>query len=58
VLFVHGITTSCLEVGAIAHRMVERGRRVMALVSNAFDNLICLIISSLTITGSMGRRLH
>jgi alpha-beta hydrolase superfamily lysophospholipase len=36
VLFVHGITTSCLEVGAIAYWMAQRGCRVMIFVRKPF----------------------
>jgi hypothetical protein len=32
VLLVHGVTTSCLTLGAIAHGLVEKGCRVMLFV--------------------------
>ena len=32
VLFVHGITTTCMTVGAMANGMVEKGCRVMIFV--------------------------
>jgi orotate phosphoribosyltransferase len=33
VLLVHGLTTSCLAVGPVAHGLVEKGCRVMLFVS-------------------------
>ena len=32
-LFVHGISTSCVTLGPLAHSLVERGCRVMLFVS-------------------------
>jgi hypothetical protein len=33
VLLVHGITTPCIALGAVARRLVEKGCRVMLFVS-------------------------
>lgn len=44
VLFVHGITTTCISLGAVAQGLADRGYRVMLFVSP---------VSSYLDTGSM-----
>lgn len=34
VLFIHGISTSCMTVSKLAQAMVDRGHRVMIFVSS------------------------
>ena len=36
ILFIHGISTSCMTVSRLAQAMADRGHRVMIFVSTAF----------------------